>query len=185
MRLFDQKQISNYKRNLGKESVHTSLYTILLFSAVFIYGIFGLIPFFSVLKEKADTIRDLSKINQDLEMKIGDLESIEEELDKSKIYIDALHMAVPQTKDIQSYMVDLNSVVAKVGYKQRKLYVSSILNGEVELSVSFEGNPNSLYDLISTVENMRRLTTIETFSFRYQEDLAKVLILVKIFYFGK
>lgn len=180
-----KKQLYTYKRSLEDKKVYTSLYVLLLFITIFVYGMFGLFSLYKVTREKINTINNLKNLNSRLSYKVDDMLAMRDTLQQVRYYTQNLERAITTSAKLEDYIVSLSNAAGGAGFSQKNLYKQAAKGGEIDLLVRFQGSSNQLLPLIKAVENLHRLTKITGINYNIREDTAMVELRLKIYYLDK
>lgn len=177
-----KKQLYTYKRRLEDKKIYTGVYTIILFLSIIIYGLFGLLPFYKVTREKMQTINNLKDLNSKLSLKVDDMIAMRDTLEKVKFYTQNLEGAITTSPKLEDYLVDLVTAAGGKGFSQKSFYKQGQKDGVTNLAVRFQGSSGQLLPFIKSVENIHRLTKITGINYNIREDIADVQLKLQIFY---
>ena len=97
-------------------------------------------------------------------------------------YLKTIQRSIPQEPQVQQFIVDLASVAARSGFKQRSVFVVSNEEDKTSLTVRFEGNPKKTQELIEAIESMPRLTEVKNFRYDLRETVGTIRAEIVIFY---
>lgn len=182
MKRFLTKQINEYKRELENRKLRAKLFGMIIFIVITFYGILGCGPFVNVLQRKAQTIKELENLNSQLERKKGILQNLELDLPSYQESLSQLEVAVPQDTDLEEYLVILVNTAASSGYTHKAFIVTKVGEGEAVINVKLEGTKFFLYSLLAAIEDLDRLSEIQSVSYSFSEDTASVNLVIRIFY---
>lgn len=177
-----RNKISSYRREVEDQRVNSSIYSLILVVTVLVYGFFGIIPLYRVLVHKYSTYRELTALNKKLMDKKESIDAVKAKLAEAAFYIEELDKVVSPDTAIEDYMVALVNNAATTGFKQRSLVLQGEADSEINLRVNFQGSETQLTALIESLENMQRLTIIDSFNYSQREDTANVELALHVFY---
>jgi len=177
------KWFSALKRTAEFLNTNPKLYSYWALVTVFLFGLLGVAPGIKTLSVKGKTISELSKIDKNLEIKVGELTKLRDEMGSLRqevLYIDTF---MPDNPDVQGYMVDFFDLVQKGGFTISRFSTENRaeVNG-INIETSLEGFGDVL-GLIKDIEDLNRITQVEKASVSRVRNEQRVDLSLKIYFY--
>lgn len=161
-----------------------SMYISFVIVTLILFGGFGIrINLEQISAAKEERLR-LESINQSVLAKLEAFKVIEKDLDQIRIYIPALNEAMPLEPKTEVYLDEFVREVGRQGYIVSSLRVEGVSyeNGQVPVGIAIKGNPNDVGKLVTTIESLKRLTTVQSLKLSLDEDEADIRAVLVIYY---
>ncbi len=161
-----------------------SMYLSFVVVTVILFGGFGIrINLKQISIAKEEKMR-LESINQSVLAKLEAYRIIEKDLEQIRIYIPALNEAMPLEPKPEVYLDEFVRSVGRQGYIVSSLRIEGVSyeNGQVPIGVAIEGSPNNVGKLITTIESLKRLTTVQSLKLSLDEGDAAIKAVLIIHY---
>ena len=162
--------LSTFKRFFSNRDFEKRFYMWLFLTVFIVFVFLGIIPLSQNLIKKNKAVKDLTEVNQGLEERIEDIRYYENVLTDIKPYMIYVREFIPEKFGIQDYLVDFALQSSSAGFIVQKFFpiYTEDLN-VVNVSVSLRGT-GDVDKLIENIENMRRVTQINTVSIYYGQE---------------
>lgn len=157
--------------NLQQEQAQSLVTLILTFAALCFFGIFAINPTLTTIANLKKQLSDDTQVNQELQTKINNLSSLEQQYNQLGPNLTNILSAVPQNADTALLSAQIAALL-----KKHNLTVSSYRIDEVELaalpkllktqsfvfSLQAQGNYNDMLSFASELDKINRIITVET-----------------------
>jgi len=179
------KLISKIRRGFDRKDLYEPFYLILVVVVFVTFGIYGIFPLIKIIQKKYVLIERVRDYNSLMTQKVSDLSSVEKKHAIYKFALSNLENTFPDKADPQGYLVDFAKAVSSNGYKQEYFQANTDEKNIVNINVLVSGGLKRFPHLVSRIESLYRLTTINDFSFDIKKNLAKGSMKVSIYYIEK
>jgi Tfp pilus assembly protein PilO len=177
-----RKQMSTYRRTLENRKIQSLIYSSLLLITIIVFDFAGVYSLYRISMQKYQTLTKLRKLVADLNQKSENTHLLKQKLDESKFYLDELEKAIPKTQRVEDYTAELVKVAASKGFKHRKMNIQHIEKEFVLLRAYFQGPSSQVGPLISAIESMERLASVQSFRYNVSGETAEMSMYIKIYY---
>jgi hypothetical protein len=110
---------------------------------------------------KRRAVESIKEINRGLKRHAREVQDLEYDLKEIRPYMIYIREYIPEEFGVHDYLVDLALMSSESGYVLKTFTpVFSTNTGQERASVYFEGE-GKVYDLVASIENMKRLTEIQ------------------------
>jgi len=172
---------SRYKRKIELyPDKHIKFFTFLTIIVLVIFGIFGVRPTIVSLIQKNKYKNGLIRVKNGLENKTNWLNKETENYEAIKPYLQNLQSAILNKPDLQNYLAEFVKVASKNGFIVKRFSQSQGSKEEIVLNVDMTGYQTGFYSLIKDIQNLNRITYIQSAEL-YNDSESGVKLLLKIF----
>lgn len=152
------------KRFINDTYLQLRLYSLVFILFVIIFGIFGISRAVNVIPKKLALLSEMNATDKIIKDKTSNLVSSKPLIEKAVPLIPYLSTYMPDSLNIQTYLLDFVSAASAAGYSV-KYFAPDIgvqKNGYM-ITTTLEGSGDPSL-LISAIEGIKRVTTINSFS---------------------
>lgn len=174
---FDNLSATKYREylkllpNMGKETTNYFVTLALTFGALSFFGIFAINPTLSTIFDLRKQLADDTSVNQQLQTKIDNLSSLEQQYNELGPNLTNIYNAIPQNPDAPLLSAQIAAVAQKhnltiTNYQVAEVQLaSSAKNSQMQSFVFIlqaEGNYNDMMAFSSELASLTRIITVES-----------------------
>lgn len=157
--------------NIQQDTTHTFVMLALTFGALSFFGIFAISPTLSTIFDLRKQLADDTFVNQQLQTKINNLSSLEQQYNQMGSNLTNIYNAIPQNPDAPLLSAQIAALAQKhnltlTNYNVAEVQlVSSTKNSKVQsfvFTLQAEGNYNDMLSFTKELPTLTRLITVES-----------------------
>ncbi len=177
-----RKQLNTYRRNLENKRIQSIIFSFLLVFTILVFDLIGVYSLVNITRRRLLTLSELNELNESLEAKSKNIDTLKVKLNESRYYLNMLEVAVPKERKVEDYMVGLVNAAARNGLKQKRMQNLHTEDEYVDLRATFQGPPFQIHPFISSIEDIHRLSVVRKFTYSLEGDTAHMQIFLRAFY---
>ncbi|CAN5129221.1 hypothetical protein BH09PAT1_BH09PAT1_7950 [soil metagenome] len=161
--------------NFKEEKIQSYATLILTLLAICIFGIFAIAPTLSTIFQLRKTLADNTFLSQQLQTKISNMSSLQQEYANLSAQLPIIYAAVPQTPEAGNIAGKIRALASKSNLDLQQLRVTSIevaSNKKIPsaltpifISLSLQGNPSDFDLFTKDLITLDRVITIDSINF--------------------
>jgi len=179
-----QRILNNITRFITNEETQFRIYLYWAIAAVLVIGFFGIYPFTKSLINKIQVFSSMTSVNNNLSTKTKDLSIAETKLAEAGGDVLFIDNYLPETFNIQNYMVDFVVAVADGGFTVDTFTPVKQAGNAYELAIAMSGN-GDIIKIIKNLEALNRVSEVESLRLYRNTEGINLNLLVKTFIMEK
>jgi len=175
-----KRYANNFSRIVSNKDTLFRIYLYWAILSVVFLGIFGIYPTAKSILNDLSIISEMKSVNLGLERRLSDLFTLKMQLDKVKNEIPLLDYYLPETFEIQNYMVDFVVASQEAGFNVQSFVPVQEESSSVYVNVGLLGE-GDVVELIKNIEELNRITEVESVLLSRQAPYDILTLVVKNF----
>lgn len=180
VKVSSKRYTSNLSRSISNKDTLFRIYLYWAVLSVVFLGFFGIYPTAKAILNNLSIISEMKSVNTGLEKRLFDLLALKIKLDKVKNEIPLLDNYLPETFEIQNYMVDFVVASQEAGFNVQSFVPLQEESSSVYVNVELLGE-GDVVGLIKNIEKLNRVTEVESVLLSRQAPYDILTLVVKNF----
>lgn len=171
---------SSINRLLSNDFLALRFYQYWALGTFVLFGVLGIYPVSKVIFQKVPIVSQMRSLNKDLTEKADRLAELEEIIADVKTDAVYLQNYLPDTFDLQNYMVDFVITTAQAGFLIDRFTPETEKDNTTDIAVYLSGE-GDLVELVSQLESLDRITEIIDMNYTQDSSGNRLRLLVKVY----
>lgn len=172
-----KREIEMLPQRETKLYISATIFMLLLFLG------FGFKPQWDRLTSLREYNQQLSEHRSTLENRIEKIEELRIQLKAADPYIPNFNSIMPQDSNLEDYLVEYVQAVSQANFIMERLSQRQNNEGGITVSSSLTGEnrPEATVELVTNIENLERISKIESFNIQFGANESKATVNISIY----